>query len=382
MKLPSIIHVDMDAFYASVEQLDNPEYRGKPVIVGGGKRGVVSAASYEARRFGVKSAMAMYKAKALCPEAVVTGVRMSRYKEVSKKMHEIFAEYTPLIEPISIDEAFLDVTASEHLFGGAEKIGAEIKGRIRTELELIASVGISFNKFLAKLASEISKPDGFLIINAQNKQQILDPLPVSQIWGVGGVTAEKLERFGINTIQKLRETPLVQLKNLVGKQAEVLLQLSEGIDCRKVLTAQPAKSISTEDTFSEDISDSQELISILYQQVELVALRLRQSGLSARTITIKFRYPNFKTITRSATLSSPTDRTKAFLQKAEELFTKWRANYTGSIRLMGFGLTGLTKAKTSAGLFDMVDDSKQKSLDSTLDKIRIKYGIQIMKRGK
>ena len=376
-----IIHIDMDAFYASVEQMDNPKYRGKPVIVGGGVRGVVSAASYEAREFGVRSAMPMYRAKSLCPQSIVTPVRMKRYAEISRKIHEIFSIYTPIIEPISLDEAFLDVTASEHLFEGVLNIGKAIKQQIKEQVGLVASVGISYNKFLAKLASDLNKPDGFLVITEDNVQQILDRLPISRLWGVGKVTAQKLNNYGIDTIEKFRNTPKEQLRNLLGNQAEILYNLSIGVDNRPVEHQQEAKSISTEDTFETDISDKQKLLGVLHQQVELVAQRLRHKNLFARTVTMKFRYANFKTVTRSHTFERATDKTVEFRQTADSIFEKWYSNAGGAIRLLGFGVSGLSRYSQKAGLFDRNEDQKQRNIDSMLDKIRGKYGNDMMKRG-
>ncbi len=377
-----IIHIDMDAFYASVEQMDNPQLHGKPVIVGGGVRGVVSTCSYEARPFGVRSAMPMYRAKKLCPQAIVVPVRMSRYHEISEQIHSIFAIYTPQIEPISLDEAFLDVTASEHLFGGAINIGRLIKEQIKERVGLTASVGVSNNKFLAKLGSDLNKPDGFLVITDENKQRLLDPLPVSRIWGVGQVTAEKLARFGIDTIFQVRSTPLNQLRNLLGNQAEHILQLSMGIDERPLEYEQQAKSISTEDTFDTDINARDVLLEVLKDQVEVVAEKLRRQKLSAKTITVKFRYGDFKTITRSRTFDVNTDKTVDFLTAAAEIFEQWYSSSPGALRLLGFGVSGLSERRGAAGLFDIQLDKKQRHLDSAVDMIRNKYGKDIMKRGR
>jgi DNA polymerase-4 len=281
-----IIHVDMDAFYASVEQLDNPEFIGKPVIVGGDpkQRGVVSAASYGAREFGVHSAMPMSKAIRLCPNAIVLPVRMKRYVELSQQIHAIFEKFTPQIEPISLDEAFLDVTESLQLFGSAEKIGRDIKHQIKEQLGLVASVGIAANKFLAKLASDLDKPDGFVVITEKNKQQILDSLPVSKIWGVGKVTEKALRSKGINTIGQLRKTPADILEGIFGDQTPHMLRLAQGIDSREVESSREAKSISSEQTFATDITNKNILLNVLLNQVEDIAQRLRTNDLEARTI--------------------------------------------------------------------------------------------------
>jgi len=380
-----IIHVDMDAFYASAEQLDNTDLAGKAVIVGGNpkKRGVVSAASYEARKFGVHSAMPMSQAIRLCPHAVILAVRMERYVVLSQQIHTIFQEFTPEIEPISLDEAFLDVTGCIQLFGSAEKIGRSIKKQIKEQLGLVASVGIASNKFLAKLASDLDKPDGFVIITEENKQQILEPLPVSRIWGVGKVTEKALKSHGINTIKQLRQAPPQILQSIFGDQTPHILRLAQGIDNREVESSREAKSISSEETFAEDIADKDILLSVLLTQVEDVAQRLRTNGLEAKTITLKFRYEDFRTITRSTTFDHPTNTTSTLWQQAEESFLKWHKKSAGPLRLLGFGASGLQK--TGAGqrlLFVEPEQQKQKRLDKAFDQIRNKFGHDALRRGK
>ena len=268
-----IIHVDMDAFYASVEQRDNPELKGKPVVVGGSvkSRGVVAAASYEARRFGIHSAMPMARAVKLCPRLIVLPVRMECYAEVSEKIHTIFEKFTPIVESVSLDEAFLDVTGSVKLFGGAEKIAVAIKNDIKKETGLSASVGVAPNKLLAKIASDLKKPDGLVIITEENKQEILDPLPVGKLWGVGKVTEKSLHLAGIYTIGQLRKKTVEQLKNIVGNFAEQLLEFAHGNDKSEVEPYRAAKSISTEQTFETDTDDKNFLLGILLSEVETVA---------------------------------------------------------------------------------------------------------------
>jgi len=379
-----IIHVDMDAFYASVEQRDNPGLMGKPVIVGGDprQRGVVSAASYEVRPFGVHSAMPMSQAIRLCPDAVVLPVRMQRYVELSKQIHAIFQQYTPQIEPISLDEAFLDVTGSLRLFDNAEKIGRAIKDQIKGQLGLVASVGIAPNKYLAKLASDLDKPDGFVVITEEDKQDILDPLPVGRIWGIGKVTEQALTSEGIHTIKQLRQAPAKILRTIFGDQTSHVLQLAQGIDNREVESAREAKSISSEQTFATDIIDKDILLNILLHQVENVAQRLRLSELEARTITLKLRYGNFRTMTRSSTFERPTNITKALWEEAKKVFLKWRRKSAGPLRLLGFGASGLQKAGTGQHeLFPEPDQDKQKRLDKTFDAIRGKFGRDALRRG-
>ena len=380
-----IIHVDMDAFYASVEQLDNPDLDGKAVIVGGDpkQRGVVSAASYEARKFGVHSAMPMSQAVRLCPDAIVLPVRMKRYVELSKEIHAIFQQFTPQIEPISLDEAFLDVTGSIRLFGSAEKIGRAVKDQIREQLGLVASVGIADNKFLAKLASDLDKPDGFVVIAEKNRQQTLDPLSVSRIWGVGKVTEKALRSKGINTIKQLRETPPEILRSIFGEQISHILRLARGVDNREVESGREAKSISSEQTFATDISDKDILLDVLLSQVEDVAQRLRINKLEAKTITLKLRYEDFRTITRSSTFDHPTNITKILWQEAEQVFLKWHKKSPGALRLLGFGVSGLQKAGSGQHeLFSEPELEKQKRLDEAFDKIRNKFGHDALRRGK
>jgi len=380
-----IIHVDMDAFYASVEQLDNPDLIGKAVIVGGDpkQRGVVSAASYEARKFGVHSAMPMSQAIRLCPNAIVLPVRMKRYVELSQQIHAIFQKFTPEIEPISLDEAFLDVTGSLHLFGSAEEIGSDIKHQINEQLGLVASVGVAPNKFLAKLASDLDKPDGFVVITEENKQQILNPLPVSMIWGVGKVTEKTLKSKGIKTIGQLIETPVEILGSIFGDHTSHMLRLAQGIDNREVEPSREAKSISSEQTFATDIADKEVLLGVLLNQVEDVAQRLRTNDLEAKTITLKLRYDDFRTVTRSNTFNHPTNTTKTLWQKAKEVFLKWHKKSAGALRLLGFGASGLQKACTGQQqLFSEPEQEKQERLDETFDRIREKFGHDALRRGK
>jgi len=379
-----IIHVDMDAFYASVEQLDNPEFVGKPVVVGGDPkgRGVVSAASYDARKFGIHSAMPMAQAVRLCPHAIVLPVRMERYVQVSKEIHAIFECFTTLVEPVSLDEAFLDVTGSTMLFGNAEEIGLTIKKKIKEKLCLTASVGVAPNKFLAKLASDLKKPDGFVVITERNKQEILDPLPVGKMWGVGRVTEQTLQSHGIRTIAQLRKTPLEKLVSIVGNCAYDLLQLASGIDESKVEPVRQAKSLSSEQTFAVDIQDKDVLQNVLLEQVEEVAQRLRADNLRAKTITLKLRYGDFHTITRSRTLREATNTTQRLWQGARSVFHRWRVESAGPLRLIGFAASGLTHGEIGQKrLFRDEEEEKQKRLDEAVDKVKNRYGEDALRRG-
>ncbi len=379
-----IIHIDMDAFYASVEQIDNPELKGKAVIVGGSpdKRGVVSAASYEARKSGVHSAMPMSQAVRLCPNGIVLPVRMKRYVELSNRIHGIFSRYTDQIEPISLDEAFLDVAGSTQLFGSAEQIGQQIKHEIKEDLGLIASVGIAPNKFLAKLASDLKKPDGFVIITEDNKQRILDVLPISRIWGIGRVTERALKAIGINTIGQLRNTDPEHLKHSLGNQAPHMLRLAQGIDNREVESVHISKSISSEETFAVDIEDKNILLGVLLGQVEEVAHRLRKDEFEAKTITLKLRYGDFKTITRSSTFDKASNMTETLWQEARAVFLKWHKKSAGPLRLLGFGASGLiTEGAGQKELFVSPEEERQKRLDQAYDEIKNKYGNDAVKRG-
>ncbi len=379
-----IIHVDMDAFYASVEILDNPELFGKPVIIAGDSksRGVVCAASYKARKYGVHSAMPTAQAVRLCPNGVFLPVRMSRYAELSRQIRFIFERYTPQIEPISLDEAFLEVTGSIGLFGSAEEIGHGIKKSIKGELGLVASVGIAANKFLAKLASDLKKPDGFMVITEENKQTILDPLPVRRIWGVGKVTEQALNSKNIRTIAQLRKTPVESLMQIMGNQSEHLLNLAQGIDDSEVESFREAKSISSEKTFPTDVDDKDILLKVLLNQVDEVSQRLREEGVATKTITLKLRYGNFRTVTRSTTFDDPTNITKILWEEAKNIFLKWHKKSAGSLRLLGFGASNLVKEGSGQmQLFCNEEEEKQRKLDQTIDRIRSKFGDDAVKRG-
>jgi len=385
----AILHVDMDAFYASVEIRERPELAGKPVIVGGAAeaRGVVSAASYEARRFGVHSAMPMSQALRLCPEAVRLPVRMSLYSDVSEQIHAIFARYTPQIEPLSLDEAFLDVNASEKLFGSAGDIARRIKQEIRSELSLVASVGIAPNKFLAKIASDLDKPDGLVEVMPGEIQTFLDPLPVSRLWGVGKVTGGEFERLGIRTIGQVRQQSPEFLRMKFGKFGEQLWELANGRDPRPVVSDHRAKSISNENTFEVDISDEQVLRAWLMDLSEQVAYRLRQQNLYGRTVQIKLRFADFKTITRSHSLSEPTQLTQDIWQTAVNLLNDYLQKHKPAVRLLGVGISGLTdQPETLPEQGDLFvpqaqNPSRMKEIDRIVDAINNRFGKLQLRRG-
>lgn len=378
-----IIHVDMDAFFVAVEVLDNLALAGKCVIVGGDPqaRGVVSTASYEARRFGVHSAMPMAQALRLCPDAIVIDPHGERYSEISHAMLEIFRRYTPLVEPVSIDEAFLDVTGSYALWGDARTIAVSIQTAIRQEQGLSASLGIAPNKFLAKLASDLEKPGGLVEITEANKRQILGPLPVSKIWGVGKVTTETLGRHGIRTIAELRAQPLDALRRIVGNFAGELLQLAQGIDDRPVSVESEVKSISKEHTFARDCPDFDKLLQVLLEQVDDVSRQLRQQQFKARTVTLKLRFGNFQTITRSHTLGGATDVTGTLWQAAHDLFEAWWRRTGCPIRLIGFAASGLEPAQGGQKLlFEDLEEEKGRKIDQVADAIRARFGDDAVTR--
>ena len=375
----AIIHLDMDAFFASVEQLDHPELKGRPVLVGhDGPRGVVSAASYEARRFGCHSAQPIAVAKRLCPQAVIMPVRGERYSEISDQMFAILDEYSPLVEPLSIDEAFVDLTGTQLLHGDPEDVALRLKKRIRQQLLVTASVGLAPNKFLAKLASDMRKPDGLMIIPPQDIDRILLPLPVTRIWGIGKATAAELEKLGIRTIAQLRQYPLDRLEKLLGRDARWFYDLARGIDSRPVVSDHEAKSIGREQTFEVDLADSQEVQRILLEQVEQVARRLRKQALQARVVAIKIRFGDFQTISRSLTLPQVTDVTRELWQAAQGLFARWPFQ---PVRLIGMTAERLSPRPRQLDLFQDPDKEKQKKLDSVSDRINQKFGSQMIKRG-
>ena len=332
-----ILHVDMDAFFASVEQRDRPELRGRAVLVGGAAdgRGVVSAASYEARRFGARSAMPMSTALRLCPRAVVVPVRMARYREVSRQVFAILGEFSPLVEPLSIDEAFLDLSGTERLFGPSEQAARELKARIRRETDLAASVGVAPNKFLAKLASDLEKPDGLVHVQPDRVQSILDPLPVTRLWGVGGAASRQFERLGVRTIADVRRLPVETLTRVFGTAGEQFWRLSRGQDDRPVSPDHTAKSIGHETTFAQDVGDVDHLRGVLLHQVEDVAYRLRKQNLYARTMTVKLRYSDFTTITRAASLQTASQLTMELWEAVQALFERWQEERSGPLRLIG-----------------------------------------------
>ncbi len=378
----SIIHVDMDAFYASVEQRDKPELRGKPVVVGAapGGRGVVSAASYEARQFGVRSAMPSIQAQRLCPQALFVPVDMPRYLQASRAVMAILGGYTPLLEQISVDEAFLDVTGSRRLFGSAEQIGRQIKQRIASELSLVASVGIAANKFIAKVASDHGKPDGFVIVPAGEERRFLDPMPVSRLWGVGKATEERLRQLGIRTIRQLAAYPEEVLQRQFGELGGHLHRLANGIDDRPVETGRDAKSVSAEHTYQQDTREQDTIERTLLALAEDVGARLRSQELRGRTVQLKLRFDDFHTITRRRTLPGPTDANDTIYKTVCALLAE--VPLEGRlVRLLGVGVSGFDRP-AQASLFADEEVQEHSALDDAVDALRKRYGSDTIRRGK
>ena len=357
-----ILHVDMDAFYASVEERDRPELVGRPVIVGGSpeKRGVVSAANYVARRYGVHSAMPAVTAHGLCPHGVFLPPRIDYYAEISRQIREIFERFTPLVEPLSLDEAFLDVTGSEHLFGSAAEIGRKIKHAIKKEVRLVASVGVAPNKFVARIASDLQKPDGFVVVAADQVQEFLDPLPVERLWGVGRQSSKALEGLSIHTIGQVRKFPVRVLRRRFGTSGQLLWQLSRGIDERPVVPEREARAISHETTFEQNIDELEILQAWLLDLTEQVGWRLRRNGLRGRTVQLKVRFADFSTITRSQTLPEPTNITQELWQAADELLSQRLPAGHLPVRLLGMGVSGVDDTGLVQGmLFDGEEREKR-----------------------
>ncbi len=383
----AIIHIDMDAFYASVEQRENPELKGKPVIIGGSveSRGVVSTASYEARKYGVHSAMPMAEAHRICPNGVYLPVDMQKYRLVSHQIMDIFHRFTPEVEAISLDEAFLDVTASQKLFGTAEEIGREIKRLIKTELNLTASVGLAYNKFLAKLASDMDKPDGFYQIGPEELESKVWPLPVCRMMGVGGKTAQLLEGMGVRTIGQLAKMNMGLLEHILGKQGIMMYEVANGVDNRMVEPVRESKSVGRETTFPKDISERYVLETILFTLADDVCHTLRATNLKGRTVSIKIRYPDFRSITRAQTLDGYTSSFEPVFEAVKQLMEH---NYKDGtpVRLIGVTVSGLKKDDEIIEQQDLFSDGgaqkKQAALNSVMDKINEKYGGDTVHRAR
>jgi DNA polymerase-4 len=375
----SIIHLDLDAFFASVEELLDPSIAGLPIIVGGSPegRGVVSSASYAARAYGVHSAMPMAQALRLCPQAILRHGHRREYSSYSHRVMAILDQYTPLLEPISIDEAFLDVTGCEGLFGPANVLAHRLQERILAELGLPASLGVASNKLVAKIASDLAKPRGVLVVPAGQEATFLAPLPIERLWGVGDVTASRLHQHGLRTIGQLAALPEAQMKALFGSGALEMHRRALGMDDSPVGIEGRRKSVSQEHTFAHDIGDLETLQRSLLEMSEEVAAQLRKEGDCARTVVLKLRYPDFTTITRQATLAQPTDLAEAICTQAHKLLQhEWKKGM--KVRLIGVGATGLSQAR-QLSLFDTHTERLSK-LSKAVDEIRSKYGDDAIRR--
>ena len=372
----TILHVDLDAFYASAEVLDNPGLRGRPVLVGGtGPRGVVAAASYEARRFGVHSAMPMVRARRLCPEAVVLPPRFEVYGAKSRAVHQIFAAFTPAIEPIALDEAFLDVTNAVRLFGTGADIGGAIRGRVRAETGLTASVGVAPNKLLAKLASDDAKPDGMLVVEPGTELAFLHPHPVGRLWGVGPATLKRLERFGVTTIGDLAALPESTLVETLGRaHGHQLHELARGRDDRPVEPDRATKSIGQEETFPRDLADRETLRREVLRLAERAGSRLRDHGFAGRTVTIKVRFPDFRTITRSTTLPEPISASAEIARLALALLDK--VDTAGGVRLLGVTVSNLTQAAAHQESLFGEESLRPDPIQGAIDAVRERFGSE------
>ena len=389
----SIIHLDLDAFFASVEQRDNPAYRGKPLIVGGisgGKgnsnRGVVCAASYEARKYSIHAGMPIWEARQKCPKGIFIPSQMNKYLKASKKFFQICSDYTPLLEPLSIDELFLDVSGCESLFGSSKTIGKKIKERVYQELGLKVSVGIAENKLLAKIATNLGKPDGFYVIPSKDIQKILYPLPISALWGIGRKTEELLKKFGIYRVEQLARMPDSILENLLGKNGKKIKLLAQGIDESPVTPPSTAKSISKETTFGTNISEKAVLLKELLKLSQSVGYVARKKGYKGRTITLKIRFQDFTTFNRSKTLENPTNLDDIIFKTGAELLDKVK-HKKGGVRLLGIKLSNLTLGKGIKQLKILRDKEEEKNdkleqLTQSLDKIREKFGSQAITRAR
>lgn len=374
-----IMHVDMDAFFASVEQRDDPALQGKPVIVGGkSRRSVVATASYEARAFGVHSAMPLSQARRLCPHGCFVAPRFEAYREASDAIHQVMLHYADAYEPISLDEAFLDISGMGNQYPTLGAIGRAIKEEIRSAVHLTASVGIAPNKFLAKMASDMKKPDGLCIIPYGREREVLAPLPVRRLWGVGEVTEKKLLAAGFRTIADIQEAPLEKLSALLGNQGTLLKDLSFGIDDRPVVSSRQVKSIGDESTYEYDLTDRQKIDREIAIHSDIVAQRLRRHDLAARTISLKIRFASFKTIMRSLSLEEGTNLQETIDSTCQTLLS--RIPLTEGIRLIGVTASNLGAPLSIPSLFSDEEDKRARAARA-MDSIQQKYGRKALQKG-
>jgi len=380
-----ILHVDMDAFYASVEELDNPQLKGKCVIVAGqSERSVVSAANYEARKFGVHSAMPVFQARERCPGAIFLPPRMGRYKELSARFMSVLREFSPLVEPVSIDEAYVDITGCERLFGGVGEIALTIKKRIKERLSLVCSLGVAPNKFLAKIASDMDKPDGLTIIMPEHVEQFINSLPIHKVPGVGKNTHDKLQLLGIETLGDVKKIPEKILIKKLGKFGHRLTELADGIDRSAVIPLSETKSVSAEETLPEDIDDKQVLKKYILGQVEKIGRELRKLKIKARTVSIKIKHSDFKQVTRSVTIKDPTQSSEVIIREAFQLLENYKM--PNKIRLIGVGVSNLVSdaEPVQIDIFesDDVKISNWEKLNEAIDTITNKFGTDVIKRAR
>jgi DNA polymerase-4 len=383
MAIRRIMHVDLDAFFVSVEQVDHPELRGKPVVVGGrpDTRGVVAAASYEARAFGVHSAMPLRTAARLCSQCIFVEGNFSKYAETSRKFMAILQGFTPFLEPMGLDEAYMDVTGFESLYGTIRDMAVTLKKRIRDELGINVSVGIASSKVVAKIASDASKPNGLIEVQPGGEAAFLAPLPIRQMPGIGEKTEPVLKRLGIDTIGKLARSPAESLKKLLGSHGEHLRNMALGLDDSPVLPPGEAKSMSRETTFAEDLRDRSVLEATLRYLTERVGRRLRQSSRLAKTITIKLRYADFATITRNRTLAQAADADDVIFEAGLKLLRTAMVKEKRAVRLVGIGVTGFAEAGQQLSLLDN-SAPRMSKLDKAVDRIREKYGFGAIQTGR
>jgi DNA polymerase-4 len=379
-----ILHLDVDAFFASVEEILDPSVKGKPVIVGARpeQRGVVASASYAARAFGVRSAMPTAQALRLCPQAIVIPPRHEVYGEYSARMMAILGEYSPLIEPLSLDEAFLDITGCEARWSSPEELAHGIQKRLEVELGLSVSIGLASNKLVAKIASGLEKPRGFVVVPQGREAEFLAPLPVEKLWGVGEVTAKSLHEMDVFTIGQLAQLPVAQLEARFGRRGRDLYRQARGIDDSPVVAEQEEKSLSREVTFAEDIGDWQVLKKTLLSLSEDVARQLRKQGLRGRTVKLKLRYADFKTLTRQMTMDAPTDLEQVIFDQAARLLERaW--DRRKKVRLIGVGVSKFELEEQQLSLFEGTGEGKVEKLrrlDQAVDRIREKYGEEAIQR--
>ena len=376
-----ILHVDMDAFYASVAELDHPEYKGKALVVGAGTRGVVLSANYEARKFGIRAAMPVGRAKRMAPHAIFIAPEHHRYSEISERVMAIFHSYTPLVEPISLDEAFLDVTGSQKLFGTGREIAAKIREQVEKEEGITCSVGLAQSKFIAKLASQHCKPNGMLEIKSDRILEFLHPLPVRAIWGVGPKTAESLERLGLHTVSDIAHTPRATLIRALGESTGAsLYELAWGRDYRDVIPDEPEKSIGNEETFSEDLDNPEEILREFLRMTEKATARLRERSLFAKTISIKIKFADSSSLTRSKTVPIAIDNTHDTYEVVKALYLALR-NVGARIRLVGVSLSQLQEG-APVQLELGARERGWREADTAIDRAQARFGRGSVRPGR